>query len=479
MQNGMNMVGHLTRGANIAIRLPRILVGIDWQTPNVGLHPYDLDVSAFLVNAQGRVADERNFVFYNNQQSLCGNVTLSGDNQTGENGGEVYDEALILFLANLGPDIERVVIVLSIHRGSALGQKFGDLDNAFLYLVDPSDGQEIATFAIGEDDLDTETAMIFGEFYRRDGGWKFRAVGQGRSEGYEALVSREFGLDLADDSQLSQSGPEAPQLVPVPPQGLHLPNGPVGFTGPGAPSNSAFPEPVQLSGLTQSFGVQPVPQAQMPNQPQLDFAPVLQMPNQPPINYMNAVDPSLLRRGSFDVDDSIVPMPMGDTMEFSFHWRKASKDFGLIALVTYRDGRKVAYDWSHLGGAHEEVWHHGDARRGGSREYITVQLRHGSQIDCIALVGYSEVDNGLGSFKGSGCYCTIDNGQGDVAHFKLKKRNPFVFHVVFGVVVFGVQGQMFLRRDARYSKFGSERRPLLEPAGHVIMNAGPVKFKRR
>jgi hypothetical protein len=205
--------------------------------------------------------------------------------------------------------------------------------------------------------------------------------------------------------------------------------------------------------------------------------PVLQIPGQQPINYMNAVDPSLLRRGSFDVGDSIVPMHVGSTMEFSFYWKKARKDFGLIALVVYRDGRKVTYDWSRLGSATEEIWHHGDTRNGGGREYITVQQHAGSQIDSIALVGYSEVKNGLGSFKGSGCHCTIDNGQGDVAHFKLKKRNPLVYHVVFGVVVFGAPGQMFLRRDDRYSQFGSERRPLLEPAGRIIMNAGPVKFK--
>src|SRR5690606_22930477 len=152
------------------------LVGLGWDVRTTTGTDYDLDASALLLDASGKVPSDQHFVFYNNLRSPDGSVERSGDNLTGEGAGD--DESVKVDLAGAPPTIERIVFPVSIHDAEHRGQSFGQVRNAFIRVVNQAGGAEIARYDLSEDAA-TQTAMIFGELYRHGAEWKFRAVGQG------------------------------------------------------------------------------------------------------------------------------------------------------------------------------------------------------------------------------------------------------------------------------------------------------------
>ncbi|EXJ13529.1 TerD family protein [Imhoffiella purpurea] len=188
----------LIKGANISLSrtdpsLVRILIGLGWQARETEGVDFDLDASAFLLGENGKVARDEDFIFYNQLTSVCGSVEHTGDNLTGA--GEGDDEALKIDLAKLPSSIKRVVVCVTIHEADSRGQNFGQVSEAFIRIANLDDDHEIARFDLSED-YSTETAMIFGEVYRRGDEWKFKAVGQGFSGGLAALC-HQFGVDVA------------------------------------------------------------------------------------------------------------------------------------------------------------------------------------------------------------------------------------------------------------------------------------------
>ena len=91
-------------------------------------------------------------------------------------------------------DVQKIAVTVTIHEGEARRQSFGMVSNAFIRIVNDATGREIARYDLTED-ASTETAMIFGEVYRHNGDWKFRAVGQGYRGGL-APMARNFGVDV-------------------------------------------------------------------------------------------------------------------------------------------------------------------------------------------------------------------------------------------------------------------------------------------
>jgi tellurium resistance protein TerD len=87
------------------------------------------------------------------------------------------------------------VICVTIDDAESRRQNFGQVNNAYMRIVDMDSDAEIARFDLTED-YSTETAMIFGEVYRHNGDWKFKAVGQGFAGGLEAMCGQ-FGVDVA------------------------------------------------------------------------------------------------------------------------------------------------------------------------------------------------------------------------------------------------------------------------------------------
>jgi tellurium resistance protein TerD len=185
----------LTKGGNISLTktapgLTAVTVGLGWDARTTDGQAFDLDASAIVASADGKVVSPQHFVFYNNLAAPDGSVQHTGDNLTGE--GEGDDEQIKVNLAALPADAARVVFPVSIYNADAAGQTFGQVRNAFIRVVNQADNAELARYDLSED-ASTEKAMIFGELYRNNEEWKFRAVGQGYSAGL-AGIAHDFGL---------------------------------------------------------------------------------------------------------------------------------------------------------------------------------------------------------------------------------------------------------------------------------------------
>ncbi|GHU04888.1 chemical-damaging agent resistance protein C [Alphaproteobacteria bacterium] len=187
----------LNKGGNVSLSksepgLKKILIGLGWDARATDGADFDLDASAFLLGANGKVPNESAFIFYNNLKSTDGSVEHTGDNRTGA--GEGDDEALKVTLDKVPPGIETVAITVTIHDAESRKQNFGQVKNAFIRIANDETGKEIARYDLSED-YSTETAMVFGEIYRSSGEWKFRAVGQGYSGGLAAMCTQ-YGINV-------------------------------------------------------------------------------------------------------------------------------------------------------------------------------------------------------------------------------------------------------------------------------------------
>ncbi|MCF3105708.1 TerD family protein [Streptomyces roseoverticillatus] len=187
----------LSKGGNVSLSkeapgLTAVMVGLGWDVRTTTGADYDLDASALLCNASGKVVSDQHFVFFNNLRSPDGSVVHSGDNLTG--GGDGDDEQIQVDLAAVPADIDKVVFPVSIYDAEQRSQNFGQVRNAFIRVVNQADGRELARYDLTED-ASTETAMVFGELYRHGAEWKFRAVGQGYASGLRG-IAQDFGVNV-------------------------------------------------------------------------------------------------------------------------------------------------------------------------------------------------------------------------------------------------------------------------------------------
>lgn len=187
----------LSKGGNISLSkeepgLSKILIGLGWDVRSTDGADFDLDATAFLLKTDGKVRSDADFIFYNQLKSTDGSVEHTGDNRTGE--GEGDDESLRVELTRVPAEIDKVAVAVTIHDGESKRQNFGMVQNAFIRVVNDATGREIARYDLTED-ASVETAMIFGEVYRHNGEWKFRAVGQGFAGGLGPLA-RNYGVNV-------------------------------------------------------------------------------------------------------------------------------------------------------------------------------------------------------------------------------------------------------------------------------------------
>ena len=166
--------------------LKKIKVGLGWDVRVTDGNDFDLDASVFMLNSDGKAKDESAFIFYNNKKSACGSVEHQGDNLTGA--GEGDDESLIIDLDKIPADVEKLVIAVTIHDGASRNQNFGQVDNAFIRLVNTDNEEEVIRFDLSEDSS-TEISLIFAELYKKDAQWRFAAKGDGFNGGLEQLLS--------------------------------------------------------------------------------------------------------------------------------------------------------------------------------------------------------------------------------------------------------------------------------------------------
>jgi tellurium resistance protein TerD len=197
----------LQKGQNLSLTktdpsLTRALLGLGWDVRPTDGQEFDLDASALLLDASGKVRSDDDFVFYNQMGDVTidgknfdpqrASVMYQGDNRTGEGDGD--DEQVIVELSRVPADVDRIVFTVSIHEGDKRGQTFGQVRNAFIRLVNDTTGTEIARYDLSEE-YASETALIFAELYRYNGEWKLRAVGAGFYDGIGG-IARSFGVNI-------------------------------------------------------------------------------------------------------------------------------------------------------------------------------------------------------------------------------------------------------------------------------------------
>ena len=187
----------LSKGGNLSLSkeapgMTKVLVGLGWDARSTDGQDFDLDASAFLLKADGKVRADSDFIFYNQLKSVDGSVEHTGDNRTGEGDGD--DEQVKIDLTKVAADVKKLVFAVTIHEADSRKQNFGMVSNSFMRVVNNDNGSEIARFDLSED-ASTETAMIFGELYRHGAEWKFKAVGQGFAGGLAALATQ-HGINI-------------------------------------------------------------------------------------------------------------------------------------------------------------------------------------------------------------------------------------------------------------------------------------------
>ncbi|MFD7531652.1 TerD family protein [Streptomyces sp. NPDC059849] len=230
----------MLKGANVPVAAQAVRVELGWRTaPGTP----DVDGSALLLVPSGKVRSDADFVFYNQPSHASGAVRHEGKRTAGDG----TTDNLVVDLARIEPAIDRVVLAASADGGT-----FGRVTGLYVRITDAANGREIARFDSA--DATVETAFILGELYRRQGAWKFRAVGQGYGTGLEGLAT-DFGISV-DEPQQPQ--PAQPYHQPRTPQQPHSatradrrpPAPPAPPTAPPVPPAPPATAPVRLSKVT-------------------------------------------------------------------------------------------------------------------------------------------------------------------------------------------------------------------------------------
>ena len=186
------MAINLSKGGNInlsktAPTMNKVDLGLGWNPRATDGKAFDLDAVAFLTGEDGKVRLDGEFIFFNQKNSPCGSVNHKGDNRTGDGDGD--DETISVDLSKVPQEVAKIVFAVTIHEGQQNSQNFGMVDKAYIRVINQdANAEELARFDLSEDGS-TEVAMIFGELYRHNGEWKFKAVGQGFNGGLGVLAA--------------------------------------------------------------------------------------------------------------------------------------------------------------------------------------------------------------------------------------------------------------------------------------------------
>ncbi|GAA3785519.1 TerD family protein [Streptomyces phyllanthi] len=222
----------MPKGSNVAVPTTALRVELGWRSgPGVP----DADASALLL-VSGKARSDADFVFYNQPAHASGAVRHEGKRTVG---GQVTD-TLLVDLTRVEPAIETVVLAASTDGGA-----FGQVPGLYIRVVHDGQGSEVARYDSA--DASVETAFVLGEFYRRQGAWKFRAVGQGYSSGLEGLAT-DFGITVDEPQHAAPPAPLAAPATTPPPVPPSVVRTPPPVTAP--PTPTASPAPVRLTKVT-------------------------------------------------------------------------------------------------------------------------------------------------------------------------------------------------------------------------------------
>ncbi|MEG4021941.1 TerD family protein [Microcoleus sp. S13C4] len=191
----------LTKGErfNLSKETPhfsKIAIALGWQVSQTAQN-WDIDASVFMLAADGRIPDEKYFVFYNNLTSPDGAVRHSGDSATGQIDGD--DETVYVDLSKINSAIQEIVFVVTIHEGQEKNQSFSQVTNAFIRLYNSETLSELVRYNLNQI-FSQETALEFGRLYKKNGEWRFQAVGQGYNAGLQSFVDKYYVENAVEKS---------------------------------------------------------------------------------------------------------------------------------------------------------------------------------------------------------------------------------------------------------------------------------------
>ncbi|MBQ1397187.1 MAG: TerD family protein [Clostridia bacterium] len=196
------MAVNLQKGqrASLDNSMKMALVGLGWD-PNKydGGYDFDLDASAFILGANGKVVSDDDFVFYNNPDWHDHTVWSTGDDRSGGNSAEGDDEQIFIDFTKIPDYVSKIAITVTIHEAAERRQNFGQVSNAYVRVAKvenefDTNGETVIQFDL-EEEFSIETALVVCEIYRKNGQWKFNAVASGYQGGLEQLC-RVYGVNI-------------------------------------------------------------------------------------------------------------------------------------------------------------------------------------------------------------------------------------------------------------------------------------------
>ncbi|MCM1215053.1 MAG: TerD family protein [Lachnospiraceae bacterium] len=165
--------------------LNEICVGLGWQANKSrglfgGGGTYDLDASAIICR-NGKLRTSKDVCYYGNKNKFGDPVYHHGDELVGGDGSG-DEEQISIRLSALDSDVDRIIIIVNIYDARHKKQSFADVKKAFMRLVDENNGTEMYRYNLSDGSVGDVSSLIFGELYKKDGEWKFNAIGQGVKE---------------------------------------------------------------------------------------------------------------------------------------------------------------------------------------------------------------------------------------------------------------------------------------------------------
>ena len=165
--------------------LKKVILGAGWDVATSG-QDFDLDIAAFLLNSNNKVAHiPEDVIFFNNMEGQ--GIRLEGDNRTGA--GEGDDERIQIDLSMIRNDVAKIIFVVTIHNAQIKRQTFGMVENSYVRLLDAENNEnEVCKFNLKQDGS-TVTSVIFAELYRDGSEWRFKAIGDGKIADLNGILS--------------------------------------------------------------------------------------------------------------------------------------------------------------------------------------------------------------------------------------------------------------------------------------------------
>ncbi|WP_333114662.1 TerD family protein [Microcoleus sp. S11D4] len=166
--------------------LKKMAIALGWQLTEAG-QSYEIDVSAFMLASDGKVPNDKYFIFYNNLQSCDGSLlqSIPAQNNPSQKNKTIYG----LILEKVNPEIEEITFAVTIHEADKIKADFSNITNAFIKICNVDTGTELVRYKLKEN-FSRETAVEFGRLHRKNGEWRFQAVGQGSQAGLQSFVDK-------------------------------------------------------------------------------------------------------------------------------------------------------------------------------------------------------------------------------------------------------------------------------------------------